>query len=291
MIAVSGPYRIHILFADDAPRLEAWEKPCRRLTWYLLVLCMDGVEEIEVEGKRYLIQEGESYLIPPGVLSSLSSRLGNRPNWIHFEVCWSERSGRHPDAISYAEDWEQRSSHSQPSPIDTWGVDLPVRIPRDLGHLFAETVPGIISHWKRGMPTDILRAEQDLAGLLLSLVEAAGSKSPANLRKTNAEDRFRHAERLARENLGSSFGVTEFAAAAGLSRSRFSVLYREKTGVSPGKFLRDLRLNRAETLLRDTDLPVVDIAALVGYTDPSVFGRVFRQARGISPAEWRKQKG
>ena len=290
MLALHGSYSIHILSADDAPRYSSWVKPDRRLTWYLMVLSLSGEEQIEVENTSYQIREGESYLIPPGVLSTLSSRRGNRPNWIHFEVCWDEHRGRHPEAIPYADDWAQRRKFAQPSPMETWGVDLPVPIPANLRGLFADAVPRIIRNWKHGTPLDVMHGEHELAGLLLSLVTRVTPKQAAGQRKPELEERVRTAERLMRENLGESFGVTEFAAAAGLSRSRFSVLYRELTGISPGKFLRDLRLTRAETLLRDTALPVVEIAALVGYHDPSVFGRIFRKARGLPPAEWREQQ-
>ncbi|MEX2381300.1 MAG: AraC family transcriptional regulator [Opitutales bacterium] len=289
MIALQGPYSIHILNADDVPRLYPWTKPERRLTWYLLVLSLAGKERIQVGETFYDIDEGESYLIPPEVRATLSSRRGSRPLWIHFEVRWDEHRGRHPDAIPFADDWDRRRRFAQPSPSETWGVELPVPIPPALRGLFAETIPPLIRQWKNGSPLDILRSEHELSGLLLSLVSSVTSRQAAVQPHSNLAERFRTAERLARENLGQNFGVTEFAAAAGFSRSRFSVLYRQHKGIPPGEHLRRLRLHHAETLLKDTRLPVIEIAAMAGYHDPSVFGRIFRKHHGISPARWREQ--
>lgn len=290
MLALAGPYSIHLLNADDAPRQQAWSKPERRLTWYLLVLCRAGRERIVVDGETYDIRDGDSYLIAPGCRSSLGSRDGNRPYWIHFEVRWDAHRGRHPDAVPFTDDWEQRRAYAQPSPRETWGVDLPVVVPAPLRGLLAEGLPRVIRAWKKGGAVDVMRAAHELGGLLLAMVSHARAQQTGGPRATDLAGRLLSAERLAREKLAEPFGVSEFAAAAGLSRSRFSVLYRQHHGISPGLFLRRLRLARAETLLRHTDLPVVEIAALAGYPDASAFGRVFRAAYHQTPAAFRTQE-
>lgn len=50
----------------------------------------------------------------------------------------------------------------------------------------------------------------------------------------------------------------------------------------------DIRNARAQALLRDTDLPVADIAAELGYSEPSAFHRAFRKWTGQSPAAFRR---
>ncbi|MCC5848230.1 MAG: helix-turn-helix transcriptional regulator [Verrucomicrobia bacterium] len=288
MHAIHGPYSVHILNADNDKRFHPWEKPERRLTWYLLVMSQTGAEQIQVEGVDYEVEEGMSYLIPPGVRASLGSREGSQPVWVHFEVCWDEHRGNHPDAVPYVDDWAERSRFAQPSPMETWGVALPVMVADPLLPIFQDVVPEIVRLWKQGGSVSILRAQHELSGLLLDWVaHISESRQRPESWKHSLSSRFLTAERLARENIGGIFGVSEFAAAAGLSRSRFSVLYREHTGTPPGEYLRNLRLARAETLLRDTELPVLEVGALVGYHDPSVFGRLFRKHRGMTPSEWR----
>ena len=45
----------------------------------------------------------------------------------------------------------------------------------------------------------------------------------------------------------------------------------------------------AQEHLRDSSMPLTNLAILLGYTDVSSFSRAFKQQAGQSPSEWRKQ--
>ena len=49
----------------------------------------------------------------------------------------------------------------------------------------------------------------------------------------------------------------------------------------------ELRFNESKKLLENTDAPVIDIAAAVGFDDPAHFTRMFRRVGGLSPREFR----
>ncbi|MEI7767333.1 MAG: AraC family transcriptional regulator [Phycisphaerae bacterium] len=291
MIAQTGPYSVQILSADDAPRFYAWQKPARQLPWYLMVCSLAGREQITVHGQAYDILPGQSYLVPPGAISVVGSQRGNRPIWIHFEVrhdLW--RQQRIADA-EQGLPWPQQAPRAQPCPPEVWGVDLPIVIPAMLqGHFAsAEGLPRVVRLWKQHTPLAVMESQHLLAGLLLMLVtEAWRKQTPA---PPDPLTRIARAEALARENLGSGFGVGHFAAAAGYSRSRFSLLYQQHRGGTPGDFLRQLRLTQACQLLATTTQAVHEIARLVGYPDPTVFGRVFRRHQGCTPKQWRQTRG
>lgn len=106
--------------------------------------------------------------------------------------------------------------------------------------------------------------------------------------KPSLESRIQRAEEIARQSLGLPFGVQEFAEAAGLSRSRFSVAYQAHRGISAGCFLRKERMERAVALLSATEEPIARVGALVGYPEPTGFGRAFRRHTGLSPSRWRR---
>jgi transcriptional regulator GlxA family with amidase domain len=91
------------------------------------------------------------------------------------------------------------------------------------------------------------------------------------------------------QRFGQVIVLDDLAAAVRLSRSRFSHLFREQTGVAPWRYLRDLRLQRARVLLETTPLSVKEVMALVGVNDPSHFSRDFCAAFGASPRAWRKR--
>src|SRR5690606_20800566 len=106
--------------------------------------------------------------------------------------------------------------------------------------------------------------------------------------KPSLESRIQKAEEIARQSLALPFGVQEFAEAAGLSRSRFSVAYQAHRGISAGSFLRKERMERAIELLSQTDEPIAKVGEMVGYPEPTGFGRAFRRHTGLSPSRWRR---
>lgn len=83
--------------------------------------------------------------------------------------------------------------------------------------------------------------------------------------------------------------IDELASVCGIERSYFSKIFRESVGVSPQTFIMNYRMGKAETLLRETEMPIGEIAAAVGYENPLHFSRAFKNARGISPREWRER--
>lgn len=82
--------------------------------------------------------------------------------------------------------------------------------------------------------------------------------------------------------------IAEYAAACSLSESRFSHLFKESTGVSPHRYLLNVRIAKACELLEDTDLPIAQICAEIGISDQNYFSRAFKKSRGCSPTEHRK---
>jgi AraC family transcriptional regulator, arabinose operon regulatory protein len=85
--------------------------------------------------------------------------------------------------------------------------------------------------------------------------------------------------------------VSQLAALVNLSPSRFAHLFRRTTGMSPVRYLHDLRMRRAQTLLQETSLPVGEVMRLVGWGDPSHFSKAFRRRFGVGPRDYRHASG
>jgi len=84
--------------------------------------------------------------------------------------------------------------------------------------------------------------------------------------------------------------VSEVAMRTFLSRSYFSRLFRECTGMSFSDYLQGLRLNEACRLLATTDRKIADILGDIGLRDRKHFNEVFRRHTGMTPGQWRKEK-
>lgn len=289
MLAAEGPYTPWIHLADNGPRPPGWSIHQRVLSHYLLVVSYEGQEENIINGRAYTVPRNGAYLVQPGVLTQLiSSPGGSRPSWVHFDVKFNQRRDEHRDTMSFDTDLDLRSHLAQPGAREVWGVDLPVMVPEALTPLFARSLDPIVELWRTGDRYDQIKANHDLAGLLLAWVQSA---RPTEVRlPLDLPARLRRAEAIARERLAHGFDVEEFAQAAGFSRAHFSKIYRQERGVSPGHALRNLRLETAEHLLSSTALGINDVARLVGYPDSTVFSRTFRQRHGTTPSAWRQER-
>lgn len=84
--------------------------------------------------------------------------------------------------------------------------------------------------------------------------------------------------------------LNKMAKQTGLSIWYLPRLFKKNTGISFGEYLRNLRLEKAEKLLRDTTLSIKEIAAAVGYKYVSDFDHHFKSAYGLRPSEYRRSQ-
>jgi AraC-like DNA-binding protein len=76
------------------------------------------------------------------------------------------------------------------------------------------------------------------------------------------------------------------AAEVGISRAQLHRKMKEITGISTGKFLRNIRMEQAARLLREGKINISQIADCVGYADNAHFSVAFKNHFGISPSEY-----
>lgn len=88
------------------------------------------------------------------------------------------------------------------------------------------------------------------------------------------------------ENLSEALSLSELAQQVGLSPFYAARLFSRTTGMPPHAWRNQLRLNRAQSLLRQ-NLSVTEIATMTGFADQSHFNRHFKRAFGVAPGRWR----
>ena len=81
--------------------------------------------------------------------------------------------------------------------------------------------------------------------------------------------------------------VERLAEVSGVSAAHFARSFKEAFGLPPHRYLLTRRIERATALLRDTDLPITDIAFTTGWGSLGTFGRTFRDVTGESPGAHR----
>lgn len=159
----------------------------------------------------------------------------------------------------------------------------------------AEVVPMLDQYLRRALddhdrPT---RLEMDCRAslLMLQLVRkhstiedrdrriATGSLSPSRLSRVceamNAD-------------LSAEVSLAQMARLCGVTYHHFCHAFKASTGLPPHRWLIEARINRACELLRTTNRTIADIAAAVGYEDPTQLARAFRARRGTTPVLYRR---
>ena len=84
------------------------------------------------------------------------------------------------------------------------------------------------------------------------------------------------------------FNVDTLAQDVGMSRAQLHRKIKELTGVSTAKFVRNIRMEQAERLLREGKVNVTQVAYSVGFSDQAYFSTVFKQYYGVKPSEYGK---
>ena len=129
-------------------------------------------------------------------------------------------------------------------------------------------------------------------GLLAHLVHSYGEMSiNRRLRRGGlAPWQERRAKELLIVRLNGNISLNKLSREVGLSRSHFARAFKESTGLPPHRWLVSQRIERAQDILINSTLSLVEVAELTGFADQSHFTRVFTSTVGISPGEWRRQR-
>ena len=123
----------------------------------------------------------------------------------------------------------------------------------------------------------------------LSRSVTANEDGPQGLRGLD-EGRLTRVIAYMREHLGDNVDVEQLARVACLSPFHFTRMFRNSMGVPPYRYMVELRLDHAKTLLASTDESLVEIALVTCFSSQSNFTRAFRHATGMTPGEYRRKE-
>ena len=91
-----------------------------------------------------------------------------------------------------------------------------------------------------------------------------------------------------RSDLVTNLDLKTLAAESGYSRNHFLRMFRAATGSTPHQFFLQLRVEKAQSLMKNKSLRIIDIAASCGFESQAHFSRVFREIVGATPTQYRR---
>ena len=160
------------------------------------------------------------------------------------------------------------------------------RFDETIWHLTQSLLPAL----ERPEEVGSMYAERVLLASTTYFAHAFGGMRPsAGTRHGLSPAQIAHAIDLMLAQFDADVSLSTLAAEADLSPRQFSRAFRQTTGTTPDRWMRHQRVERAKTMMRDTRMPVSDIAKLCGFSSSAHFARVFTSFVGVGPESWRRQ--
>lgn len=279
---------------------SAFPVPSRH-DYHELVYMRSGRAEIEVEGKRILLEKGGSVVLRPLMAHAFYVEEGQAEVVaLYFGFAKPQPSSA---MISDGQSKQLKTTDIEPRSLEKFlnfanGEEAGDRHYHDPFIM----IQGKSRHDIAGLVERILRENrlesfgQELMmqllamELLVALARGLREEWEESLRVRTGK--ARELVRIARDyiigNHDRDISVSEVAGYVFLSQGYFTRAFRDETGMSPMAFLMQIRVEHACKLLERNDIKVSGVADMVGFSSPQRFNAAFRKHIGSTPMEYRR---
>lgn len=243
---------------------------------------IEGEAELLVEKKRYLMKAGEGFFVNTGALHSVLPR-GRENCHLHSLVFHPRLVGGSLESVF----WQNYVNPliSQKSYTDALF---------DLSAPWHAEACGFIAQAWQAMSKEppgyefAVRSALSQLIFLLTLHQEPAKREPSERELRDAE-RIRAMLSYIQEHFGEEVSMAQIAGSAMISESECLRCFHKSIGMPPGRYLKQLRLQRAAELLLSSEKKIGDIGAECGFFDTSYFTKAFREMKGCTPGEYRKR--
>ena len=128
--------------------------------------------------------------------------------------------------------------------------------------------------------------------LLLTLLRESAAPSTVKLQTSNAihseNEIIRKAQQYISSHIREKLSVPLVARQVDVSPSYLTALFHKNLQISPGEYIRRIKLQESKQMIRENDLNFTEIAAALQYSTVHHFSRQFKEKFGITPTEYAK---
>lgn len=208
------------------------------------------------------VAAGDAFLLFPGEWHTYApdSKTGWKEYWIGLK-------GMLPDA------WRKQGLISPASPI-----------------LHAEYSDEIISNYNKAIEIASEQKssyQQALSGLSVRIItEVLYHARNKAFMEARSDEHMLRAKNYISEKEGNT-SPEEVASSIGMGYSRFRKLFKEYTGLSPARYILEIRMAKARELLTNTDMQIQEIAWKLGFENADYFTTAFRRICSVTPNVYR----
>jgi AraC-like DNA-binding protein len=243
-----------------------YENKDRDYEGYLFQYTLDGYGIYERKGERYKLTKGKAFFIhfPEDSRYYLNPSEDPNQTWTYFYLHFIGPA---------AEPFFRRIQELSGPVIDLAHDSMPVT-------LFFE----IYNTLKSQKPMEHYYSSEWLYRFLVSLLRYVEFPKSGNSSPYVAA-----AMEWMSKNYGRQAALLEMGREMGITYSHLERLFRKEQGISPVRYLTQLRLEQSMKLLQNTGLGLDEIAEQCGFSCANYFAKVYKKVLHITPAEFRRQ--
>ena len=237
----------------------AWELSSLNLPENKFYYILEGSCTITIDGKDYIGKAGSWFFIPAHTEHSYRNdrKYPFKLYWIHFEVF--------------------------PSDITICDLKLPYLL-----NVQNEFILKLFAEYTT-IHDSLISSELHKKSILLRLlsefikISSAGLQHSTTVSKKKLNDILRYFH----NNIDKNISVKETASKFYMQPSHFVRYFKNNTGYTPAKYIKDMKLTYAKTYLEQTDMPIAQIMEMVGESNLSSFSKQFKSKYLYSPRQYR----
>jgi AraC-like DNA-binding protein len=246
-----------------------------------IIYMTNGSVKVGVNDKTYDIQAGDILLISSGDIHCfLPDCSAGRRIVIQFNLAIFD------SAVSIV------SERKEIRPLFDCSKRLSTEWKTEVKKEMESQIRGIVEEYNKkdeGYKLALKARLYDLVVLILRKVPMERLSSEEENRHREALGRLENVFRFVEENYLTDITLEEAAKVAGFSVFHFSRFFKNNTGITFCQYLSSFRITKAEWLLMNHEDSITEIAYKCGFNSIKTFNRVFKQLKGYSPSEYKKQ--
>ena len=272
-----------VAFFSDADRLP--EVYSVKFQFNLFIGSVSGVMELDVNDAHYVVAPGSVFVCPSG---QTITNLTKTPDFKFHAMCITDRMVQ--NMLSAKVDTWHRAVYVRQARV----VSPPPNSNSKHGVLFIQLLQDIVEYKENPFREEMVRSMLQLLLLgycaMQKKIEEKESENPLmQFKSPQGRVLFNRFCELLRDEDVKHQPVYYYAEKLCISAKYLSYICKEVTGKSANDFIQQAVIEDITNYLRNTTLSVKEIAARLGFSNISFFGKYVKSHFGVSPNEYRKQ--
>ena len=263
-----------------------------RTIWdYEIIYLKEGNMYVTVDDKRYACVPGDFILLKPNqhhILES-GSKTVIQPH-VHFDLVEDELSKKIYIPFITADKMNtEQTKWFREDIMPALGINLPTVIRLYNSFALKDILLRIIDEFNYASPYSEIFAK----GLLLELIAELARSYNLSINQSLYGTHYQDLEKITKyiyDNVDRDLSLDDLSNYSNISKFYLSRLFKQAMGISPYKYITQVKFKKTKELLQFTNLSMNDIALRMSFPDQQTFSRWFKKIDGNPPIKYRMNK-